>query len=151
MLHTKFGKDWYSSSREENVNVQRWAPTHSNKSPDWLRGPKKIQIFCWLLQIWTRPPAPTPFALHNFIYTCIWKEATYKYGLIHVYTTDNLYYINICIISIFTHSTQETQLSLWYLHHREHHITRTLSFPYNSTLKYIHAIKLIYKLTSIST
>ena len=48
MLHTKFGKDWLSNSWEKNVNGRRttedgWrrTPTHSNRSPEWLRWPKK--------------------------------------------------------------------------------------------------------------
>ena len=48
MLHTKFGKDWPSSFWGEDVNArrktddaQRRTPTHSNRSPEWLRWPKK--------------------------------------------------------------------------------------------------------------
>ena len=46
MLHTKFGKDWPSSFWGEDVNARRKTndarrrtPTHSNRSPEWLRWP----------------------------------------------------------------------------------------------------------------
>ena len=51
MLHTKFGKDWPGSFWGEDINARRtknakdaWrrTPTHSNRSPEWLRWPKNI-------------------------------------------------------------------------------------------------------------
>ena len=40
MLHTEFCQDWPSSSWEEDVNHNaRRTPTHSNRSPEWLRSP----------------------------------------------------------------------------------------------------------------
>ena len=53
-LHTKFGYDWPSSSWEENDNgrrtmhlARRRTPTHSNRSPEWLRWPKNILCIYW--------------------------------------------------------------------------------------------------------
>ena len=54
MTHTEFGQDWLSSSWKEDVNGRRttddhgWprTPTHSNRSPEWLRLPKMF-IICF--------------------------------------------------------------------------------------------------------
>ena len=56
MLHTKFCNDWPSSFWGEDVNARpttddarRRTPTHSNRSPEWLRWPKNQLYKKWFV------------------------------------------------------------------------------------------------------
>ena len=61
----KFGKDWPSTSWEEDVKTRRTTddgrrrtPNHNNRSPEWLKWPKKLFTFIFFFSCMLRHQFP---------------------------------------------------------------------------------------------